>query len=194
MQTKGVQFMPDQEVADLAARNGRVVSGIAEGRPSLDKDTKAIEMSLALSGTTNGRLATQGFEHMEQRTGTRLADLAAEAEAVRVTFTDAQARPTSVVTSPEWSGSETGGRRYTAFSTNVERLKPWHTLTGRMHSTSTTTGWRRWARRSRSTAHRWTCTASTATRSRGTPRPAGTRGPPGTRRWPCATSPRTRSG
>jgi len=90
-------------------------------------------MILALSGTTNGRLATQGFEHMEQRTGTRLADLAAEAEAVRVTFTDAQARPTSVVTSPEWSGSETGGRRYTAFSTNVERLKPWHTLTGRMH-------------------------------------------------------------
>ncbi len=133
MQTKGVQFKPDKEVAELAARNGRVVSGIAKGRPSLDKDTKAIEAILALSGTTNGRLATQGFEHMEERTGTQLADLAAESESVRVTFTDAQSRPTSVVTSPEWSGSETGGRRYTAFSTNVERLKPWHTLTGRMH-------------------------------------------------------------
>ena len=133
MQTKGVKFMPDREVAELAARNGRVVSGIAKGRPSLDKDTKAIEAILALSGTTNGRLATQGFEDMEKRTGTRLADLAAESESVRVTFTDTQTRPTSVVTSPEWSGSETGGRRYTAFSTNVERLKPWHTLTGRMH-------------------------------------------------------------
>ena len=133
MQTKGVRFLPDREVAELADRNGRVVSGIAEGRPSLDKDTKAIEMILALSGTTNGRLATQGFEDMEKRTGTRLADLAAESESVRVTFTDAQTRPTSVLTSPEWSGSETGGRRYTAFSTNVERLKPWHTLTGRIH-------------------------------------------------------------
>ncbi|HLV04677.1 MAG TPA: nitrate reductase subunit alpha [Actinomycetaceae bacterium] len=133
MVTKGVRFMPDREVAELAQRNGRVVSGIAEGRPSLDRDTKAAEMILALSGTTNGRLATQGFEDMEERTGTRLADLAAESESVRVTFADTQSRPTSVVTSPEWSGSETGGRRYTAFSTNVERLKPWHTLTGRMH-------------------------------------------------------------
>jgi len=36
-----------------------------------------------------------------------------------------------VITSPEWSGSETGGRRYSAFVINVERDKPWHTLTGR---------------------------------------------------------------
>ena len=38
-----------------------------------------------------------------------------------------------MITSPEWSGSETGGRRYSPFTINVERLKPWHTLTGRMH-------------------------------------------------------------
>ena len=38
-----------------------------------------------------------------------------------------------VITSPEWSGSETGGRRYSPFTINVERLKPWHTLTGRQH-------------------------------------------------------------
>ncbi len=38
-----------------------------------------------------------------------------------------------VITSPEWSGSEHGGRRYTAFAINVEHLKPWHTLTGRQH-------------------------------------------------------------
>src|SRR5690625_6284462 len=107
MVTKGVRFMPDREVAELAARSGRVVSGIAQGRPSLDRDTKAAEAILALSGTTNGRLATQGFEHQEQRTGTRMADLAAESESVRVTFTDTQSRPTPVVTSPERSGSET---------------------------------------------------------------------------------------
>src|SRR5699024_10699986 len=124
MVTKGVTFMPDQEVSQLANRNGIVVSGIARGRPSLDRDTKVAETILTLSGTTNGRLATQGFEDVEKRTGTRLADLAAESEAVRVTFPDTQNAPTSVITSPEWSGSETGGRHYTAFSTNVERLKP----------------------------------------------------------------------
>jgi nitrate reductase alpha subunit len=42
-------------------------------------------------------------------------------------------QPRSVITSPEWSGSEHGGRRYTAFAVNVENLKPWHTLTGRQH-------------------------------------------------------------
>ena len=38
-----------------------------------------------------------------------------------------------MITSPEWSGSEAGGRRYSAFVINVERSKPWHTLTGRQH-------------------------------------------------------------
>ena len=38
-----------------------------------------------------------------------------------------------MITSPEWSGSETGGRRYSPFTINVERLKPWHTLSGRQH-------------------------------------------------------------
>ncbi|HEX2497910.1 MAG TPA: molybdopterin dinucleotide binding domain-containing protein, partial [Actinomycetes bacterium] len=31
------------------------------------------------------------------------------------------------------SGSEHGGRRYSPFTINVERSKPWHTLTGRQH-------------------------------------------------------------
>jgi nitrate reductase alpha subunit len=78
-------------------------------------------------------LAVHGFEALERRTGTRLKDLAAEAEGKRITFADTQARPVPVLTSPEWSGSESGGRRYSPFTINVERLKPWHTLTGRQH-------------------------------------------------------------
>jgi len=58
-------------------------------------------------------------------------DLAAEHEGKQITFADTQASPQPVITSPEWSGSEAGGRRYSAFTINVERLKPWHTLTGR---------------------------------------------------------------
>ncbi len=93
----------------------------------------ACEAILALSGTTNGRLAVAGLRDLEKRTGTRLADLAAEHEGKQITFADTQARPVPVITSPEWSGSETGGRRYSPFTINVERLKPWHTLTGRQH-------------------------------------------------------------
>ncbi|MDR0481724.1 MAG: nitrate reductase subunit alpha [Cellulomonadaceae bacterium] len=133
MVTKQVQFMPDDEVKKLGIHNGIVEEGVAKGRPKLDTDIKAIETILALSGTTNGRLAVQGFEFMEKRTGQKMADLAVGDEEKRITFADVQSRPTGVITSPEWSGSEHGGRRYTAFAINVERLKPWHTLTGRQH-------------------------------------------------------------
>lgn len=131
--TKGVTTHPDAEVAYLAKVNGVVLTGKAAGRPSLRKDTHAAEAILALSGTTNGRLATEGFKALERRTGTKLADLAAESEGKRITFADTQARPVPVITSPEWSGSEAGGRRYSPFTINTERNKPWHTLTGRQH-------------------------------------------------------------
>jgi len=70
---------------------------------------------------------------MERRVGKPLAHLAQGSEERRISFADTQAHPVPVIASPEWSGSETGGRRYAAFTTNVEELKPWHTLTGRMH-------------------------------------------------------------
>ncbi|MBX3068014.1 MAG: nitrate reductase subunit alpha [Cryobacterium sp.] len=133
MITKGVKFNPDVEVADLGKRNGLVASGPAKGRPRLDTDVRACEMILALSGTTNGRLGTQGFKAMEKRTGQKLAHLAADNEGRRYTFKDVSGSPVPVLTSPEWSGSEHGGRRYSAFTINVEHLKPWHTLTGRQH-------------------------------------------------------------
>ncbi|WP_431961465.1 nitrate reductase subunit alpha [Actinacidiphila sp. bgisy160] len=131
--TKGVTFHVDRELEYLRLKNGTVRGGPADGRPLLARDVHACEAILALSGTTNGHLAIQGFRTLEARTGTRLADLAAEHEGKQVTFADTQAAPVPVITSPEWSGSETGGRRYSPFTVNVERLKPWHTLTGRQH-------------------------------------------------------------
>jgi nitrate reductase alpha subunit len=131
--TKGVSFDLTKAVDYLRAKNGAVRGGPADGRPALQRDVHACEAILALSGTTNGHLAVSGFQALERRTGTHLADLAAEHEGKQITFADTQARPTPVITSPEWSGSESGGRRYSAFVINVERAKPWHTLTGRMH-------------------------------------------------------------
>ena len=131
--TKAVTYHPDEEVALLAATNGVMLGGAADGRPAIDTDARMAEAILALSATTNGRLAVQGFRQLERRTGTRLVDLAEGSEERRISFPDTQARPVPVITSPEWSGSETGGRRYAPFTVNVERDKPWHTLTGRMH-------------------------------------------------------------
>ncbi|WP_329269770.1 nitrate reductase subunit alpha [Streptomyces sp. NBC_01451] len=131
--TKGVTFDVRQELEYLRHKNGTVRGGPADGRPSIARDVQVCEAILALSGTTNGHLATQGFRTLEARTGVELADLAAEAEGRRVTFADTQAGPVPVITSPEWSGTESGGRRYSPFTINVERLKPWHTLTGRQH-------------------------------------------------------------
>ncbi|WP_136518654.1 nitrate reductase subunit alpha [Cellulomonas telluris] len=135
--TKGVTFDVGPEIEFLRRRNGvaRVPAGrpgaAADGRPRLDRDVHVCEAILTLSGTTNGRLAVQGFRKAERRTGTRMADLAAEHEGKRVTFADTQAAPVPVLTSPEWSGTEAHGRRYSPFTVNVERLKPWHTLSGR---------------------------------------------------------------
>jgi nitrate reductase / nitrite oxidoreductase, alpha subunit len=131
--TKGVTFDVGRELDYLRHKNGVARGGSADGRPSVARDVEACEAILALSGTTNGRLATQGFHTLEARTGRQLADLATEHEGRQVTFADTQSRPVPVITSPEWSGSETGGRRYSPFTINVERLKPWHTLTGRQH-------------------------------------------------------------
>ena len=131
--TKGITYEVTREVAYLREKNGVVRGGPADGRPSLARDVHACEAILALSGTTNGHLATQGFRTLEARTGIELADLAAEHEGKQITFADTQSRPVPVITSPEWSGSESGGRRYSPFTINVERLKPWHTLTGRQH-------------------------------------------------------------
>ena len=135
MMTKGVAFMPDVEVEELRHRNGvQMGEGPGKGRPLVDTDAKAAEMVLALSGTSNGRLALQAFKNLEKRTGTAFAELAEGDEEKRVTFEGIQTYgPSTIVTSPEWSGSEHGGRRYSAFVQNIERGRPFHTLTGRQH-------------------------------------------------------------
>lgn len=134
MNTKGITYMPDREVEELAQINGTLDTAIG-ARPSLATDKKACEAVLRLSGTSNGRLATQGFHELDKRVGSDkpTAGLSVEEEGKRITWKDVSEKPVGVITSPEWSGSEHGGRRYTAFAINIEHDKPWHTLSGRMH-------------------------------------------------------------
>jgi len=130
---KNVTYDVTRQSERLAKSNGVMLGGAADGRPAIDTDAKFAEAILMYSGTTNGELAVQGFKSLERRVGKKLADLAEGSEEKRISFADTQKGPQAVITSPEWSGSETGGRRYAPFTINIERLKPFHTLTGRMH-------------------------------------------------------------
>ncbi|WP_329136493.1 nitrate reductase subunit alpha [Streptomyces sp. NBC_00670] len=135
MTVKGVTVRPGPEVRWLASRCGTASEGAARGRPLLDTDVKLCEAILALSGTTNGRIAAEGFQRLAERCGPA-AGFETLAEAVherRVVFSDTQDRPVQVGTSYEWSGKEAPDRRYSPFTVNTEHRKPWHTLTGRQH-------------------------------------------------------------
>jgi len=129
---KGVSWKPAPEVAELARRNGRSNGGgTADGRPSLMRDVDVCETILALSGTTNGRLAVEGFRALEHQTGLELAHVPGERADERLTFAEIGIQPRKVIASAEWSGLESRDRRYSPFTANVELLIPWRTLTGR---------------------------------------------------------------
>ncbi|MBM2616383.1 nitrate reductase subunit alpha [Actinoplanes sp. LDG1-06] len=126
--TKAVTVDVTPEIEYLKHQNG-----VIDGRPSLETADRMCEAILTLSGTTNGRVAAAGFAELEKRTGQPFRDLIEGHENDRITYAETQAAPQPVFTSPEWSGSEKGGRRYSPFTLNVERSKPWHTITGRQH-------------------------------------------------------------
>lgn len=131
--TKAVTVDVNDELAALAEEHGVMGTGMGAGLPALDTDVKLADTILALSGTSNGPVALKGFKALEKRVGKKMHHLAEGNEEKRIRFRDTQDRPVPVFTSPEWSGSETGGRRYAPFTLNIEQLKPFHTLTGRMH-------------------------------------------------------------
>ena len=148
---KNVTYRLEHQTAQLAASGGVMLGGAADGRPAIDTDAKMAEAILTFSGTTNGELAVQGFRSLEQRTGVHrrpCRGVGGEKDHVRP---DQQA-PVPVITSPEWSGSETGGRRYALFTVNVERLKPWHTRLAECISFLIMTGCVIWVKRCRPTA------------------------------------------
>ena len=128
---KGVTFLPDREVDELGRRNGRVRRGLAAGRPRLDRDVHVVEAILAMSGTTNGRLAVESFRRLEKRVGRPLAHIPEDRVDERLTMHDITVQPRKVIASAEWSGLESRERRYSPFTQNVDHLIPWRTLTGR---------------------------------------------------------------
>ena len=128
----GTKFNVEKQVEELKLICGTEKTSMGE-LVDLTKDTKVIDAILHLSGVSNGELAKQGFEFLSSRTGKDLTPLGTADEDVRITWDSIKERPTEIITSPEWTADKRNGRRYTAFSINVEFDKPWHTITGRMH-------------------------------------------------------------
>ncbi|WP_374723722.1 nitrate reductase subunit alpha [Calidifontibacillus erzurumensis] len=128
---KGITWSAAEEYEKLKKVLGTVNGGPADGCPSITSAKSACEAILALSSTSNGRMAVKAWEALEKKTDLELVDLASEREEECFTFEQITAQPKTVITSPAFSGSEKGGRRYSPFTTNVERLIPWRTVTGR---------------------------------------------------------------
>ena len=131
---KGASWIADEEVAELraaerrGARRRRRRAAVARARRAcLRGDPRALGhdqrpprgRGLPLAGAAHRRRAGRPRRHRAPATGSPSHD--------------AQVQPRTVITSPEWSGIEAHGRRYSPFTTNVEREKPWHTLSGRQH-------------------------------------------------------------
>ncbi|MGD7002410.1 nitrate reductase subunit alpha [Corynebacterium halotolerans] len=129
----GTSFNVAQQVEELALLNSTGETVSAGERPLLDTAPKVAEMILHLSGVSNGAVSKEGFINQGTRVGTDMSELYTDVEGSRINWDMVKERPAEVITSPEWSGSKKGGRRYTAFSINIEYDKPWHTLSGRMH-------------------------------------------------------------
>lgn len=128
---KGINWSVEEEYEKLKKTLGTMKEGIGAGMPDISDARKAAEAILTLSSTTNGRIAVKAWESLEKKTNMPLKDLAAEREEECFTFAQITAQPRTVITSPAFSGCEKGGRRYSPFTTNIERLIPFRTLTGR---------------------------------------------------------------
>ncbi|WP_251553014.1 nitrate reductase subunit alpha [Neobacillus muris] len=128
---KGINWSASDEYEKLKKVLGTVRGGAADGCPNIESAKSAAEAILTLSSTSNGKMAVKAWKALEKKTDLQLADLAEEREEECFTFEQITAQPKTVITSPAFSGSEKGGRRYSPFTTNVERMIPWRTITGR---------------------------------------------------------------
>lgn len=132
--TTGISWSAAEQYELLKRVNGIIrVEGVAQGCPDISTDRRVAEAVLTLSSTTNGKMAVKAWEALEKKTALELTDLAQDRVEERFTFEQITVQPRTVITSPAFSGSEKGGRRYSPFTTNVERGIPWRTLTGRQH-------------------------------------------------------------
>lgn len=130
----GVSFSVAEEYEELKRLNGVYYDEtIKDGLPKLQTARQAADTILHLSSATNGRVSQKAYAQAELDHGVTLKDISADRAAERITFQSITAQPREVIPTPVFSGSNKQGRRYSPFTTNIERLVPFRTLTGRQH-------------------------------------------------------------
>ncbi len=105
--------------------------GQRNGLPSMEKPQEVAELVLRISPETDGEVNQILFKSLEKKVGLKLHDLTEGEADIHHKFQDLISQPRRTLTSPHWSAIETPGRTYSPWTLNVDRLKPWHTLTGR---------------------------------------------------------------
>jgi nitrate reductase alpha subunit len=129
---KGVSWDGSAEYETLKRMLGTVSApGVSHGMPDLRSGRQVAEAILTLAPETNGAVAVKAWTDLEKRSGMSLSGLSKEREGERITFSDLEAQPRRVITSPVWSGIESEGRTYSPFVINIEKKVPFRTLTGR---------------------------------------------------------------
>jgi nitrate reductase alpha subunit len=128
----GLSWPVDDVWDELAARDSAREWG-GKRYPSVATPVEAANLILRLAPETNGEMAWRAFHAEEKKVGLPLVDLAEGNRGVRIDFDDLGRQPRRLLTSPCWTGITEGGRTYTSYALNVERLVPWRTLTGRQH-------------------------------------------------------------
>ena len=121
------------DVYDEAKKTSPLVTWGGDSYPSLYEDERVCDLILKFATVTNGDLAYRSYKDLEAKVGLPLAHLGERNRGVRVDYKGLQSRPFRVLNSPMWSGQVENGRAYAPFTTNVEHLVPWRTLTGRQH-------------------------------------------------------------
>jgi nitrate reductase alpha subunit len=109
---------------------------VVDGRVTFERADQLCELICAISPELNGRLAAMFFAEMEKKVGLPLVDLVESVRERRVRYRDLVSQPRRIHTTPQWSAllsdPATGRpRTFAPWTMNVERLKPWHTLSGR---------------------------------------------------------------
>src|SRR5699024_7250766 len=130
----GVAFSVEEEYDDIKKINGtHFDETIKNGLPMMRTAKQAINAVLHLSSATNGKVSQKAWETAEGITGMELKDISADRAAEKITFENITVQPREVIPTPVFSGSNKAGRRYSPFTTNIERFVPFRTLTGRQH-------------------------------------------------------------
>ncbi len=128
------QYTDLTPIVEEELKNNEVLD-VKDGRVYFEKPEQACELILQISPELNGRLASLFFKDMEKKVGLPLADMVEGVKDRKVHYKDIISQPRRIHTTPQWSSvlsdAEGKQRTFAPWTMNVERLKPWHTLSGR---------------------------------------------------------------